>query len=57
VLVRKPHQPMFGQARVKMANKDEHSRFIQELDELVSQRRRLTVLTLFGQIRMALSEA
>ncbi len=40
-----------------MANKDEHSRAIQELDELVSQRRRLTVLTLFGQIRMALSEA
>jgi len=57
VLVRKPHQPIFGQAKVRMANKDEHSRAIQELDELVSQRRRLTVLTLFGQIRMALSEA
>jgi len=28
VFVRKPHQPIFGQAKVEMANKDEHSRFI-----------------------------
>ncbi len=36
VSLEKPHQPIFGQAKVAMANKDEHSRFIQELDELVS---------------------